>query len=62
MEDMDAVKPKGWLDAEPAWINDPKAAKPDDWDDEEDGDWEPSQITNPKCKVRLLLVAAYVHM
>ncbi|PNH11313.1 Calnexin 1 [Tetrabaena socialis] len=25
--------------------------KPSDWDEEEDGAWEPNQITNPKCKV-----------
>ena len=23
--------------------------KPADWDDEEDGEWEPPQIPNPKC-------------
>ena len=27
-----------------------EATKPEDWDDEEDGDWEPPQIANPKCK------------
>ena len=51
VDDMTAVKPKGWQDDEPALVDDPKAAKPSDWDDEEDGDWEPSQIPNPKCKV-----------
>jgi len=25
--------------------------KPDDWDDEEDGEWEPPMIDNPACKV-----------
>lgn len=25
------------------------AEKPEDWDDEEDGDWEPPSIPNPKC-------------
>lgn len=27
-----------------------EAKKPDDWDDEEDGDWEPPKVANPKCK------------
>lgn len=27
-----------------------EAAKPEDWDEEEDGDWEPPKIANPKCK------------
>lgn len=26
-----------------------EAEKPEDWDDEEDGEWEPSTIANPKC-------------
>ena len=28
----------------------PDAKKPEDWDDEEDGDWEAPSIPNPKCK------------
>lgn len=31
-------------------VDDPEATKPEDWDDAEDGDWEPSSITNPKCE------------
>ena len=27
-----------------------EAKKPEDWDDEEDGDWEPPRVPNPKCK------------
>jgi calnexin len=27
-----------------------EAQKPEDWDDEEDGDWEPPKVANPKCK------------
>jgi hypothetical protein len=27
-----------------------EATKPEDWDDEEDGDWEPPRVPNPKCK------------
>merc|ERR1712224_1198213 len=32
----------------PAKIADPKAKKPDDWDDESDGVWEAKMIDNPK--------------
>lgn len=28
-------------------IHDPKSKKPEDWDDDEDGDWEPPEIENP---------------
>merc|ERR1711966_500574 len=34
----------------PAKIADPKATKPDDWDDESDGTWEAPQIDNPEYK------------
>ena len=27
-----------------------EAKQPEDWDDEEDGDWEAPQVPNPKCK------------
>lgn len=27
-----------------------EATKPEDWDDDEDGEWEPPKIPNPKCK------------
>ncbi|KAI1317726.1 hypothetical protein EDD11_007900 [Mortierella claussenii] len=47
--DDHAIKPKGWLDNEPLEIRDPKAVKPDDWSDEEDGDWVPATVPNPKC-------------
>lgn len=43
-------KPEGWLDEEPAEVDDPEATKPEDWDDEEDGEWEPPRVSNPKCK------------
>ena len=29
---------------------DDKATKPDDWDDEEDGEWEPPTLPNPEYK------------
>lgn len=28
----------------------PAAKKPSGWDEEEDGEWEPPRIPNPKCK------------
>lgn len=31
-------------------IVDAEATKPQDWDEEEDGEWEPPQIKNPKFK------------
>jgi calnexin len=31
-------------------VDDPEAEKPEDWDDEEDGEWEPAKIDNPKCE------------
>lgn len=27
-----------------------EATQPEDWDEEEDGEWEAPQIPNPKCK------------
>merc|ERR1712183_989498 len=32
----------------PKEINDPDVSKPDDWDDEDDGDWEAPMIPNPE--------------
>jgi calreticulin len=31
----------------PKEIADPEAAKPEDWDDEDDGEWEPPMVDNP---------------
>ena len=36
---MEAEKPEGWLDNEPETIPDPEAVKPEEWDDEEDGQY-----------------------
>lgn len=47
--DPNAKKPDGWLDDAPENVADPNAVRPADWDDEEDGEWEPPQIPNPKC-------------
>ena len=41
----------------PQHIPDPDAKKPDDWDDEIDGEWEAPQIDNPDYKVALYVVA-----
>jgi len=49
IDDPDDKKPEDW-DNEPELIPDPEAKKPEDWDDEEDGDWEPAMINNPKHK------------
>lgn len=38
----------------PETILDPDAKKPDDWDVDMDGEWEPPMITNPEYKVRRL--------
>jgi len=49
IDDPDDKKPEDW-DNEAELIPDPEAKKPEDWDDEEDGDWEPAMINNPKHK------------
>ena len=28
----------------------PSSVRPEDWDDEMDGDWEPALINNPACR------------
>lgn len=35
---------------QPELIPDPEASKPNDWDNDMDGDWEPPMIDNPACK------------
>ncbi|MQM09395.1 hypothetical protein Taro_042267, partial [Colocasia esculenta] len=49
VDDPDHVKPEGY-DSIPAEIPDPKAKKPDTWDEEEDGIWKPPKIPNPAYK------------
>ena len=39
------MKPDGWLDDELDLIPDGDADKPNDWDDEMDGEWEPPMIS-----------------
>merc|ERR1712206_24778 len=40
--------PDDWSDD--SMIDDPEDKKPDDWDDEEDGEWEPPMKDNPDFK------------
>jgi calreticulin len=47
--DVNDVKPADW-DSEPQFINDPDAKQPEDWNEEEDGKWEPPKIPNPAYK------------
>ncbi|KAK4353562.1 hypothetical protein RND71_025756 [Anisodus tanguticus] len=49
IEDPNEVKPEGY-DTIPREIPDPKAKKPDHWDDEEDGIWRPPKVPNPAYK------------
>jgi len=42
-------KPEDWPEV-PAKLADPAASKPEDWDDEEDGEWEAPLIDNPAYK------------
>merc|ERR1712077_103169 len=39
-----------WDFLPPKMIKDPEAKKPEDWDDEMDGEWEPPMIDNPDYK------------
>ncbi len=48
--DETATMPADWLPDEPSMIPDPEADKPDEWDDEEDGDWVPDMVPNPRCQ------------
>ena len=49
MVDPEDKKPAGYDDI-PAETPDPEATKPDDWDDEEDGEWEAPMVDNPAYK------------
>lgn len=39
----------------PEHIPDPDAKKPEDWDEEMDGEWEPPVIQNPEYKVNTVM-------
>merc|ERR1711934_663625 len=50
-EEVEAGKlAEGWKFLESKEIDDPEDKKPDDWDDESDGEWEAPQIDNPDYK------------
>merc|ERR1711937_836844 len=49
INDPDDVKPEGYDDI-PKEIADPEAKQPDDWDEEDDGEWEAPMIANPDYK------------
>lgn len=49
IDDPEDVKPEGY-DEIPAEIVDPEAEQPDDWDEEDDGEWEAPMIDNPEYK------------
>jgi calreticulin len=49
MPDPNSVKPDGYDDI-PSEIADPEASAPDDWDEEDDGEWEAPMIDNPEYR------------
>lgn len=49
IDDPEDVKPAGHDDI-PASIVDPEAVKPEDWNEEDDGEWEAPTIANPEYK------------
>ncbi|KAJ9457776.1 Calreticulin [Diplonema papillatum] len=49
MDDPEDKKPAGYDDIA-ASIPDPQAEKPEDWDEDEDGEWEAPTIPNPEYK------------
>ena len=40
--------PADWLVDEPSEVPDSAAEVPDDWDEDEDGEWEAPTVANPK--------------
>lgn len=40
----------------PENIPDPDAKKPEDWDEDMDGEWEPAMIPNPEYKVQIYIL------
>lgn len=47
--DESDIKPDGWDDI-PEMIEDPDATIPEDWDEDDDGVWEPPTVKNPDWK------------
>lgn len=50
-------QPPETFEGEPRKIVDPTAKKPEDWDDDDDGPWEPRLINNPDFSWRARLIA-----
>lgn len=48
--DPTAFKPEEWDELAPKTIADPDAKQPADWNAEDDGEWEASQIPNPEYR------------
>ncbi len=42
-----------WLDDAPAQVSDPSVSQPEDWDEEEDGEWEAPQVLHTTCNAAL---------
>jgi len=47
--DLSEERPASWLANEPLTIADPAAEKPEEWSDEDDGDYLAPEIANPAC-------------
>lgn len=43
--------PDAWLVDEPELVNDPMAVMPEEWNEEEDGEFAAPKVANPKCTV-----------
>jgi len=48
MDDPEDEKPEGY--DQPKQIADPEAKQPEEWDEEEDGEWDAPMIDNPEFK------------
>jgi len=61
IDDASDLAPSQW-DGESRYIDDPNDFRPDDWDDDDDGEWAPARILNPKYawKPRQIVNPAYV--
>ncbi|KAF2071555.1 hypothetical protein CYY_007127 [Polysphondylium violaceum] len=50
IEDPEAVKPDDWQDNEPELVPSDET-QPEEWNEEDDGEWEAPLIQNPKCSL-----------
>lgn len=56
VEKLSFINPAFWHYQDwdkPENIPDPDAKKPEDWDEDMDGEWEPAMIPNPEYKVQI---------